>query len=201
MKSLIYDLMYVHMDTLIKSLIACTIAYLLINPFSKTVEKSTGYNPSNTTSKVFMYIAAVLAMITLILNGVQSPIHASMRALLLISVLGLYAVLVFVNKRSGIVYSLIISLLQVLGSMTYVIMFVICSLFGGAEKRSYNTSGTQKYNGNQTNFDAEIQKSANSYNQQVRQQEQQYAEIEARRLGFNSAQDARESGFNIPEND
>jgi hypothetical protein len=198
MKHLVYDLMYVDLNTIFRSLVVCAVAYFLISPFSKRVYKRSGYNPSNPTSKTIMYIAAALVIVTLVLNGAHSPLPDYMRVLFIIALVLLYGALVFANKGAGIVNSLIVSLLQVLGSVAYFIIFILSCLMDGSNNRSYGTTGTSS-SGNQSIDRNELGVGANGNNGQADRDRQHYAEVEARSMGFHSAQEARESGFNIPE--
>lgn len=198
MKRLVYDLMYVDLNTIFKSLIVCAVAYFLNTPFSKRVYKRSGYNPSNPLSKTIMYFAAALAIVTLILNGAHSPLPDHMRVIFLIGLVLLYGALVFANKGAGFINSLIVSLLQVLGSVAYFIIFIISSLMDGSNNRSYGTSSSGS-SGSQGSSGDEFGAGSNGNNGQADRNRQHYAEDEARRMGFHSAQEARESGFNIPE--
>lgn len=199
MENLVEDLLYVDWNTIFRSLVVCAVAFFLISPFSRRVYKRSGYNPSNPTSKTIMYIAAALAIVTLVLNGANSPLPESVRVLLLIGILIVYGVLVFVNKEAGIINSIVISLLQVLGSVAYFIIFILSCLMDSSNNISYGTTRTNSSR-NQSMSDNEFSQGANGFNAQAdSNQRQHYAEVEAISMGFHSAQEARESGFNIPE--
>lgn len=198
MKRLVYDLMYVDWNTILKSLVVCAAAFFFITPFSRRVYKRTAYNPSNPTSKTIMYFAAALAIVTLVLNGAHSPLPDYMRVIFLIGLVLLYGALVLANKGAGLINSLIISLLQVLGSVAYSIIFILSALLDGSNNRSYGTTRAGS-SGNQGSDRNEFGAGSNGDNGQADRDRQHYAEVEARRMGFHSAQEARESGFNIPE--
>ncbi|SFD02380.1 hypothetical protein [Clostridium uliginosum] len=109
------------------------IAMFPLKAFSQKIYNETGYNALKGLSKFLMILLGFLNIIFGVVVSVT--IESKYYGLLALSVgilLVLYLGLIFVNKKAGIKYSILLSLLQgVSGTVFIILVFVKKSLLGG----------------------------------------------------------------------